>query len=330
MSLLISHFFMSQSGEANSDQLSSFNEGREFVISGIALWEWWQAARQAAIAHQISPTEADWLLQALTNLTRLDLHLGSFKDQPQVLIKIHPDGLKSLWEQRINQQVPVQYLAGKTAWREFSLYVSPAVLIPRPETELLIDLAVKADDRRRRTTGNSKASSLEWADLGTGSGAIALGLATTFPMAIIHAVDVSQEALAIARTNAAAYHLTERIRFYQGYWLEPLAHLKGQLTGIVSNPPYIPSRQVLELQPEVTEHEPHLALDGGDDGLDCIRHLIVTAPAYLQPDGIWLIEMMAGQAIAVADLLTQNGNYTDIQIHQDLAGIDRFVSARRR
>lgn len=313
--------FMTQP-DANPEQLSSSSGGREFVISGMSLWHWWQAARQSAIAHQISPTEADWLLQAITPLTRLDLHLGTFRQQPHLAIKVHPDRLPSLWQQRIEQRLPVQYLVGTTAWREFQLAVSPAVLIPRPETELLIDLALQA--------AASSSTPLHWADLGTGSGAIAIGLATVFPMATLHAVDLSQAAIAIAQTNAATYHLTNRIQFHQGFWLEPLAQLKGQLGGIVANPPYIPSQQVLTLQPEVTQHEPHLALDGGADGLDCIRHLIATAPDYLQPNGIWLVEMMAGQATTVADLLSQNGHYTNIQIHADLAGIDRFALAYRR
>ena len=98
---------------------------------------------------------------------------------------------------------------------------------------------------------------------------------------------------------------------------------------MVSNPPYIPSQMVLELEPEVAQHEPHLALDGGNDGLDCIRHLVTVAPEYLRSGGIWLIELMAGQAASVVALLETNGNYYDVQIHQDLAGIERFVSALR-
>jgi len=314
---------MNQADSDHDELLSSFG-GQEFVISGTELWEWWQWARQTAIAHHIPPTEADWLLLNCTNLDRLSLRLGSFKQQ-QVRMAISPDTLKSLWLQRIEQRFPVQYLVGRTTWREFSLQVSPAVLIPRPETELLIDLALQAVP----TPHSPLPTPLHWADLGTGSGAIAIGLATVFPDATIHAVDVSEAALAIAQTNAAAYGLTKRIHFYQGCWLEPLGHLKGQLSGIVSNPPYIPSQQVLELQPEVTRHEPHLALDGGDDGLDCIRQLVATAPNYLQPGGIWLIEMMAGQAEQVSNLLRQNGNYDNIQIHRDLAEIERFAISCR-
>ncbi len=213
--------------------------------------------------------------------------------------------------------------------------MTPAVLIPRPETECLIDLALATAKRvegrgRERGEGRGERGKPIWADVGTGSGAIALGLADAFPESSVYAVDYSSDALVIARANAETYHLVSRIQFYQGSWLEPLEKLKGKLSGIVSNPPYIPSQMVLELQPEVTRHEPHLALDGGPDGLDCIRQLIAAASDYLHTDGILLFEMMAGQAIAVTELLQQHGNYDQIEIFPDLAGIDRFALALKR
>lgn len=316
--------------DCNSNDSSLSQTGRGFVVSGLELWQWWQQARQQAIAAHIPPAEADWLLQEMAPLQPLELRLATFKEKEQVVLKQSLATLIDLWQQRIEHRVPVQYLAGSTSWRNFSLKVSPVVLIPRPETELLIDLAVEAVNHLELKTQNSKLASGNWADLGTGSGAIALGLAAAFPEATIHAVDCSAEALAIARANAATYHLSDRIHFYQGRWLEPLSHLKHQLSGLVSNPPYIPSTMVKELQPEVVGHEPHLALDGGADGLDCIRHLIKTAPDYLQSNGIWLVEMMVGQAPTVVELLQQQGTYHSIQIHADLAGIERFVLAYRQ
>jgi release factor glutamine methyltransferase len=163
--------------------------------------------------------------------------------------------------------------------------------------------------------------------LGTGSGAIAIGLAAAFPHAIIHAVDQSIPALKIAQENAQRLGFLSRINFYQGTWFSPLPELKGKLTGMVSNPPYIPSNIVPTLQPEVANHEPHLALDGGNDGLDCLRLLVATAPEYLVPGGIWLVETMAGQTEAVVKLLENQGSYSNIQVFADLAGIDRFVLA---
>jgi release factor glutamine methyltransferase len=292
-------------------------------VSGEELWQWWQKARQqAAIAH-IPSFEVEWLLREAAGLDRLHLYSGTIRNQEKVPLKLPLEELRQLWQRRLEDSVPVQYLVGVAPWRQFSLTVSPAVLIPRPETELLIDLAIAA------TVTNPELRQGHWADLGTGSGAIALGLATVFPGATIHAIDCSAEALAIAQINAQRYSLTDHIQFHQGSWFQPLVSLDSPLSGIISNPPYIPSQMVLELQPEVAKHEPKLALDGGNDGLDNIRHLIDTAPNYLQAGGIWLIEMMAGQAQTVATLLHQQGNYREIQIHTDLAGIERFALAVR-
>jgi release factor glutamine methyltransferase len=286
-------------------------------VSGLELWQWRRDAKASAIAAALSPDEVDWLLQELAGLDRLSLRLESFKTVGEIPLKVSLETLKQLWQQRIESRVPVQYLAGVTPWRDLELAVSPAVLIPRPETELLIDFALElAPD-----------ASGHWADLGTGSGAIAIGLAKAFPKARIHAVDQSAEALAIAEQNAQTLGLSN-IQFYQGSWFEPLGHLKGQLSGMISNPPYIPSQMVLELQPEVRLHEPHSALDGGVDGLDCIRELVAIAPEYLTLNGLWMIEMMSGQAELVTELLIQN-KYQKIEIRKDFAGIERFAIARK-
>ncbi len=295
------------------------------TVSGLELWHWRKEAQQQAVQAGISDAEVDWLLREIADIDRLALRLESFKDWSEVRLKVSLNDLGQLWQQRLDLRVPVQYLAGVTSWRRFALLVSPAVLIPRPETESLIDLAVRAVEQ-----GETHLKQGHWADLGTGSGAIALGLADAFPSAPIHAVDVSVEALAIAQQNAQRLNLNQHIQFYQGAWFHPLEHLRGKLSGMVSNPPYIPSSMVPDLQPEVARHEPHLALDGGPDGLDCIRHLVATAPDYLQPGGIWLIEMMAGQGEAVENLLKQQGSYRNIQIHTDFAGLDRFAIAHRR
>jgi release factor glutamine methyltransferase len=295
------------------------------TVAGDRLWQWRQLARQAAIAHQVSPAEVDWLLQQGADVDPLLLKLGP-PFPPEISLSRSLADLTRLWQARLRDRVPVQYLVGRVPWREFDLAVSPAVLIPRPETELLIDLANSA----ALQYGWSVQEVSHWADLGTGSGAIALGLATVFPLATIHAVDWSEPALAIARQNAEAAGLGDRIQFHQGSWFEPLASLAGQLQGIVSNPPYIPTRDLTHLDPEVAGHEPHAALDGGPDGLDCIRHIVHTAPHYLKPGGLLLLEMMAGQAPAVAQLLSNTGQYATVQIHPDLAGIERFAVSVRR
>ncbi|HEY9669907.1 MAG TPA: peptide chain release factor N(5)-glutamine methyltransferase [Waterburya sp.] len=295
------------------------------IVSGQALWQWRQEARKAAREADVPTTEVDWLLVEVAELDSLTLRLESFKERSQIALRYPLPVLSQLWQRRLQERLPVQYLAGVTPWRRFSLNVSPAVLIPRPETEYLIDWAVEAV----KNSPTPNLSSGHWADLGTGSGAIALGLAEVFPSATIHAVDYSAAALAIAQQNAQQLDFAQQIHFYQGFWWEPLDALKGQVSGMVSNPPYIPTNLLQRLQPEVREHEPHLALDGGADGLDCIRHLVATSADYLRPGGVWLIEMMAGQANAVVQLLHHQGSYQNIQIFSDLAGIERFALAYR-
>ena len=275
-----------------------------------------------AIDFDVSPREVDWLLKSVASLDSLTLRLESIADGQSIEISLSLNRLSQLWIDRVEQRKPVQYLVGTTWWRDFELIVSPAVLIPRPETESMIDIALAASNEPQRQG--------IWVDLGTGSGAIAIGLAKVLPLAQIYAVDTSHEALDVAKANATRLNVLNQINFSHSSWWSSLQHLKGQVAGMISNPPYIPAAAVLQLQPEVVNHEPHLALDGGLDGLEAIRILVDTAPEYLQPGGLWLIEMMAGQGRAVVELLVQQGDYTDIQTIDDLAGFDRFVLARLR
>jgi release factor glutamine methyltransferase len=289
-------------------------------ITGRDLWQWRRWAVTLSLADRVTAYEVDWLLQAVTKLDRLTLRLESIGDDELVKIAMPLDRLSALWLDRIHDRQPVQYLVGKTFWRDFELIVSPAVLIPRPETEAIIDIALAAS--------TSSQQQGVWVDLGTGSGAIAIGLARMLPAATIYAVDCSPAALDIARLNATRLGASDRIVFSQGNWWSSLGQLQGNISAMLSNPPYIPTATVLQLQPEVVNHEPHLALDGGDDGLVAMRILVDTAPKYLLPGGIWLVEMMAGQGEAIRDLLVAQGSYTDIEIINDLAGLDRFVLAK--
>jgi release factor glutamine methyltransferase len=294
---------------------------QQLFVSGLQLFKWRDAAISAANSANVSEAEVDWLLQEIAGLDRLALRIGSFKDFSQIQLQLPLQELSALWQQRLNESLPVQYITKVAPWRYFNITVDDRVLIPRPETESLIDLAIAA------TADNPILQKGHWADLGTGSGIIALGLASAFSFSSIHAVDFSSEALSIARLNADNYGFSNRIEFYQGSWWEPLDFLKGEFSGMVSNPPYIPTSTLPELQPEVFKHEPHLALDGGNDGLECIRHLVETSSDYLKPGGIWLVEMMAGQASQVIQMLRGRGSYSKIEIHADLAGIERFALA---
>ena len=290
-------------------------------ISGEELYRWYHEAKQEAIANSIQLDEVDWLLQTVTNLDSLSLRLGSFQKRSPIESDRPLADLIQLWQQRLQKRLPVQYLVETVFWRRFRLRVNPAVLIPRPETELIIDIA--------RENNLITECQQHWVDLGTGSGAIALGLAEIFPHATIHAVDVSSDALKIAKENALNLKLEQNIRFYRGSWWNPLNFLEDKVTGMVSNPPYIPTKEIDNLEPEVA-HEPRLALDGGDDGLDDVRCLVKDAPQYLVSGGIWLVELMIGQADKVAKLLEQQGEYFNIKIYEDLNGIERFVLAYRR
>jgi len=180
------------------------------TISGWQLGEWLEKAKADCLALGISIHEVDWFLQELSHLDRLALRLQTFKQQPSVSLQVPWSEFTQLWQRRLTERIPVQYLVGVAHWRHFTLKVGTAVLIPRPETELIIDLAESAVENRD--------SEGIWVDLGTGSGAIALGLASGFPQATIHAVDTSLEALAIARYNAQTAGLANRIQFHHGSW----------------------------------------------------------------------------------------------------------------
>lgn len=279
---------------------------------GLSFWKWRQQAQVAASLAGIPVRELDLLLEQMTGWTALDRVLQ--RVPPHVDLAL----LQRLWQQRIQERIPVQYLTGLVSWRNLRLQVSPSVLIPRPETEMLVDLALER-------AGDHPAGI--WVDLGTGSGALAIALARALPQAEIYAVDLSPSALEIAAANVAFYQLQDRIRLVQGSWFEPLHSLRGRIRGMVSNPPYIPSHCIPELQPEVRLHEPLLALDGGATGFEALTQLMEQAPEYLSSGGVWLVEVMQGQALTMQEHLQQSGHFREILLHPDLAGIDRVVSA---
>ncbi|AVQ74083.1 MULTISPECIES: peptide chain release factor N(5)-glutamine methyltransferase [Microcystis] len=289
-------------------------------ISGQELSQWRQQAIADLQRSQLLAKEVDIFLQAVTDLDTLSLRLQSFREREKIPLSYSWSEITKRWQKRLQARVPLQYLLESVVWRNFTLKVSPGVLIPRPETELLIDIVgetVRGDD------GGI------WVDLGTGSGAIAIGLASILTKAEIYAIDYSQTALAIAKENIIKTGFADRIILKQGSWWTPLEKWQGQISGMLSNPPYIPSAEILDLQIEVREHEPRLALDGGEDGLTALRYLVATAPDYLRSGGLWLVEMRAGQGEKVAQMLENQGNYRQIQIINDLAGFDRFVLAER-
>ncbi|AFZ53933.1 peptide chain release factor N(5)-glutamine methyltransferase [Cyanobacterium aponinum] len=291
----------------------------EFEITGKDLFNWYQSAKRDCLNNNINISELNLFIIELTSLNKLNLQLNNYQNQESINSKFSLDKLEKIWNLRITKRCPIQYLIGECHWRNFTLKVTPDVLIPRPETELIIDLASEI------TFNYSYLKTGNFLDLGTGSGAIALGLAEAFPNSYIYAVDKSESALKIAQENALKYGFESRVKFCHGSWFDPINDLKNSFSLIVSNPPYIPSQMVLELEPEVVNHEPKIALDGGEDGLKDIRYLIENSPNFLVKDGFLILEIMAGQGKIVENLLKENGSYKNIKIEYDLAGLDRFA-----
>ena len=215
---------------------------------------------------------------------------------------------------------PVAYLVGHREFFGLDFRVTKDVLIPRPDTETLIVEALE---------GLKPLAHSRVLDIGTGSGCIAIALAVRCPQAIVTAVDLSEPALAIARENSDKHDVSDRIQFLGGDLFAPLADAEP-FDLIASNPPYIASAEIETLQPDVRLHEPRSALDGGPDGLDIIRRLIMDAPRYLLPRGKLLIEISGEQADFVTQLLTANGHYDDIAVLKDLAKQPRVVRATRK
>lgn len=215
--------------------------------------------------------------------------------------------------QRRESGIPMAYITGiKEFWSQ-ELAVSPATLVPRPETELLVNLALIEIPR-----------DVEWdvLDLGTGSGAIAIAIACERPLCRVTAVDISEDALVVARENARAL-APGNVTFERGDWTEPVRGRSFKV--IVSNPPYVASGDAAL---EALQHEPQAALVAGPDGLDAIRALAADCVGMLDEGGLFLVEHGADQARAVAGLLEKHG-WTDISCHNDLAGLPRVTAARR-
>jgi release factor glutamine methyltransferase len=214
---------------------------------------------------------------------------------------------------------PIQYITGASEFFGLPFSVGPGVLIPRPETEHLVEEVI-------RLAAQFEKSDLRIADIGTGSGIIAVAVAHALPHAHISAIDSSPQALTIAKENAESNNLADRIKFYEGDLLAPLTGQRFDI--IASNPPYIPTTDSDYLSIEVREHEPHSALFAGNDGLDIYRRLIPDARELLTPSGWLVLEIGYGQQQAIEELLTAH-RYSDIHFIADYQGIPRVVSARR-
>lgn len=262
---------------------------------------------------------AEYLIRSYLNWdrTRFVLELQSDLSQEDWLGISH-------WLNRASAGEPVQYIVGKQEFYGETFHVAPGVLIPRPETELLIDHVLRLGDTLWGTTETN----VRVIDLGTGSGAIPITIAKQRPHWDVWALDLSDQALTIAKANAERLGVSDRIRFLHGSMLDLGEVLQNhsiiQFDIIVSNPPYIPRADIPHLQREVKDHEPMMALDGGEDGLDFYRSIAAQARDVLKSPGLVAFEIGIGQGEDVAELLKQAG-VKHTEIHLDFQGIDRIV-----
>lgn len=215
---------------------------------------------------------------------------------------------------------PLAYILGTQPFMGLSIRVTNEVLIPRPETEEVVAEAIALLEPRR-------AEPLTILELGTGTGCIALALASALPQATVYATDIAPAALKLAQQNAMDHNLGQRIRFIQEDLFKEDARLKGWADLVISNPPYIPTKEIPRLDAEVLK-EPVLALDGGRDGLDALRAIIAAAPRYLKPGGWLVLEIGSGQGKAVL-LLLEKAGFEARLVKKDLQGHDRIAVAKR-
>ena len=259
---------------------------------------------------------AEILLAHCLRCERIDLYLRY--DQP--LLADELKRFKALIQRRV-QREPDAYIVGQKEFWSLAFQVTPAVLIPRPETECLVEAALHwhpAND------------TIQVLELGTGSGAISVALAHERSNWRIRASDISADALGVARLNARRMLGANRIIFSEGSWFEPFVDQVGFFDLIISNPPYIPSKDLDGLAPEVRQFEPATALDGGADGLSCLGHIINDAPEYLKPGGGLILEIGYDQRSAVEALGHRRGAYQSMKVEKDYCGLDRVALFHRK
>jgi release factor glutamine methyltransferase len=255
--------------------------------------------------------DAERLIGHVLGIERLRLYL--MFDRPMSDDELA--ALRPLMRRR-GQREPLAYILGSRGFHDIDLIVRPGVLVPRPDTEALVDAALE-------WFGTSE-EPLFVADVGSGSGAVGLAIAHALPSVRVYAIDVSPDALAVTRENVTALGLTDRVGVLRGSMLNPVPTSRA-IDWVVSNPPYIASRIIPTLQVEVARYEPRLALDGGRDGLDAYHALIPAARARARK-GL-LVEVGHDQAVAVSELFSQAG-FTDVRTWKDLGGIERVVGGR--
>jgi release factor glutamine methyltransferase len=259
--------------------------------------------------------EAEELLAHVLGVERLVLYL-----QPERALTAEE---RARFRELIMQRragVPLQYLRGEVEFMGLPLRVDGGALIPRPETEELVELIL-------RELGPQMHDELEILELGTGSGAIAIALAHSLSRSKVSATDISVQALGLARENAARNGVAEQIAFLESDWF---AAVEGKFDLIVANPPYVSSEEAYGLPREVRQHEPRLAWDGGEEGLEALRRIVTEAPPYLRSGGRLYLEIGAGQGARMRSLALASAAYEEVEVLPDLNRQERFLRAVRR
>ena len=259
------------------------------------------------------------LLDCIGGISTSDLNLKIINPKENIHLKKNLEFLESVWDDHLLQSCPIQYLCEITFWRDLKLKVTNKVLIPRPETELIVDIVFNIFRK--------KSEKLFFAELGTGSGAISIALALAYPLSNGIATDIDQDALEVAIENYRNASKQSNLDFFCGNWWDPLESLRGKLDFAISNPPYIPKDTYEKLPKEVKNFEPKVALLGGEDGLKHIREIIQNAPLFLKEKGWLILENHFDQGEKVKQLLLKN-KFTSIEIIKDLSGIGRFTIGR--
>jgi release factor glutamine methyltransferase len=272
-------------------------------------------------AHGIdSPrTTAEILLSDVLNSRRIDLYLRY--DQPLTTDELQR--FKALIKRRLNHE-PVAYILGRKEFWSMELCVTKDVLIPRPETECLVEKSLEI------LAADANVKSKLILELGTGCGAVILSLASENPQHTYWATDISINAIRIARQNALQHDLDGKIQFVTGDWFAPLGSKTGAFDLIVSNPPYIKSGDLTQLQPEIKAYEPLQALDGATDGLHCLQHIIHSAYRYLKPGGALILEIGHDQKSSLEKILDECGEYEGVRFYQDYSGYDRILQMNKK
>jgi release factor glutamine methyltransferase len=258
-------------------------------------------------------------------------HAEQLADSERALTPAQQSAYDALISRRLANE-PIQYITGEQEFYGLILRVTPAILIPRPETEQLVEAVLNefvchpAAQRRDLLLSSSQHLPLRILDVGTGSGAIAIALAFHLPHAQITAVDLSAAALEVAAANTARHALAGRIRYLKSDLLDAFPPDEAPFAAIVSNPPYVPAVDRASLHPQVRDHEPAAALFAGPDGLDIYRRLIPQARAALQPNGLLALEIGHNQREAIASLLS---DWNQLRFLDDLQHIPRIALARK-